>query len=177
MTQSIIAALPVESRFVPGCLENIIDKKVAKVALNFLEKWVDWILTWIYCPYHNLFMAKLSRVHLFSDAATPLVDSTKQGVANIDFEWRNDYISLHGKKVYFNPIPNVEIVFSRQAYTNYVVVRDDESRRPGWYKIVVQEIPRPENLRPMEKSWRVNTNLLHQFVGWNTPAYLAENPN
>ncbi len=174
MTQVIIAAFPVESRFVPSCLECLIDKKVAGIALNLLERLVDWICSWIYCPYNSLYQAKLSRVHRFSDEITTLLDSTKQAIARIEFDWKNDYISLHDKRVVFNQIPNVEIVFSSQSFTDYVVVKDDENRRPGWYKIVEQEAPRPGNLIPMEKFWMVNTNQLHQFARGTDPIYLAE---
>lgn len=171
MTLSIVAAFPIESKLVPSFLENIIDKRVAGIALNLLEKTIHWICSWIYCPYNTLYKAKMARIHLFSDSQALLLDSTKQGIAKID----KDSISLHGKKVYFNLIPHVETIFSREAFTDYVVVQDDEHRRPGWYKIVHQETPHPGNLRPMEKYWMVNTNQLHQFLGGPpSRVYLAE---
>lgn len=156
MTQSIVSSLPVDSRFVPSCLESIIDKKVRKVALNLLEKIVDWLFTWFYCPYHSLYKKKMARVHLFSDSITPLFDATRRGIAGICRHQQRDYISLNNRKVYFSPNPNIEIHFSRQAYTDYVVVRDDR-RRPGYFHITEQELSRPGNRNPMEKTWAVNT--------------------
>jgi len=175
MTLSEIAALPVQSQFVPSFLESIIDKKVAQIALNCLEELIDAILTWIYCPYHNLYQAKLARVHLFRDT-TPLLDSTKQGIAEIEQNGKNDYIKLHNKRVYFTLIPNLERFFSRAAYISYVNVFDDDNRRPGWYKIVEHELSRAGNERPMAKCWMINTNQLHRFEGINeAPFYLAQN--
>lgn len=175
MALAIIAALPVESRFVPSCLETLVDKKVAGIALNLLERLVDWICSWIYCPYYNLYKEKMARVHLFNDQVTPLFDSTKEGIANIEYEWVNDSITLRDRRVCFNPIPHLEVVFSRMNFTDYVVIQDDDRRRPGWVKIIEQELPRPSNPKPMEKYWVVNTNELHQFQG-EDPVYLAEQP-
>ena len=172
MTPSAIAALPVESRFVPGCMESILDKKVAKTALNILERLIDWIASRIYCPYNNLYQAKLARIHRFSDT-TPLLDSTKQGIATIDRDGGHDCINLHNNKVCFWPNPHTERVFSRSAYISYIVVQDDG--RSGWYKITEHELARPGNERPMAKYWFINTNQFHQFQGLDRPPfYLAQ---
>ncbi len=176
MTQAIIATLPVESSFVPSHLESIIDKKIAGIALNLIEKLLNWILSWVYFPYNSLYQAKMARVHRFRDKITPLLDCTRQGIAQIDFNSKNDYISLHKRKVYLSPIPNIEFTFSRDVFTEYVAVTDDENRRPGWYKIVEQETPHPGNQIPMEKHWLVNTNQMHRLERWVDPIFLAELP-
>lgn len=175
MTQAIVASIPVESRLVPSCLESIIDTKVRGAALNFLQKLVDWFFTWFYCPYHSLYTAKLARVHPFSDGVVKLYDSTKQGIGGIDFEWGNDFITLNERKVFFNLNPHIESVFSRQYFTDYVAIKDDEKRRAGWFQIIEQEISRPNNPKPMEKSWMVNTNHFGQVLG-QPNAHLVEQP-
>lgn len=172
MTQAIVASIPIDSRFVPSCLETIIDKKVSGVALNFLEKLVDCLFTWFYCPYHSLYQAKTARVHFFGDGEAKLYDTTKQGVGAIE---RNGSITLNERKVFFNLNPNIESVFSRQAFTDYVVIKDDEKRRPGWFQIIEQEISRPNNPKPMEKSWTINTNRFGQILGQEN-VYLVERP-
>lgn len=172
MTQAIVASLPVGSRWVSSCLESIIDKKVRGVALNFFEKIVDWVFIQIYRPYNSLYKAKMARVHTFSDGSAKLFDASKQKVAGIDFEFGNDFITVKKKRVLFNPNPNIEPVFSREAFTDYIVVKDDEKRRPGWFEIIEQEIARPGNPKPMGKSWMVNTN--QRRIGIET--YLVEQP-
>lgn len=176
MTQAVVASLPVDSWFVPNFLAEILDKKISRVALNLLEEFIDWISSWIYCPYIFLSQEKLKRIHQFSDQMTSLFDSTKEGVAQI-YRGLIDYISLKNVKVCFSPNPNIAVLFSRQAFTDYVVVMDDEKRRPGWYKIIEQETPRPANPTPMEKCWLVNTNEMLQFQNWMgrglPPVYLA----
>lgn len=179
MSLAIVASFPVESNFVPSCLEYIIDKKVAGIALNLLEELVDCICSWFYCPYNMLYQEKIARVHLFSDQITHLYDCTKKAVASIEHDWANDFITLHKTKVYFNLNPNIDVIFSKQTFTDYVVVCDDERRRAGWYRIIEQGLPQKANLKPMEKSWQVNTNQLHQFAGRvkvteASPVYLAQ---
>lgn len=155
MTQAIVASFPVTSPFLPTFLENIIDKKISGVALNLLEKLMDWICFRVCCPYMAVYRGKMARVHTFSDGETRLFDTTKEKVAKIESAWENDYITLRNNKVFFNRNPNIGILFSRQAFTDYVVIKDDERRRGGVFQIIEQEIPRPGNPRPMEKSWHV----------------------
>jgi hypothetical protein len=176
MIQSVVAALPVESSLVPSHLESIIDKKIAGIALNLIERLLNWIFSWIYFPYNRLYQAKMARVHRFRDNITPLLDCTKQGIARIDFNSKNDYISLLARKVHFKPIPHIDITFSRETFTEYVAIIDDENRGPGWYKIVEQEAPHPGNQIPMEKQWLVNTNQPYQVERWIDPVFLAELP-
>jgi len=173
MTQAILHSLPVESRFIPSCLENIIDKKIQDVALNKLERLIHWICSWIYCPYQTLYQAKMARVHTFSDGAAKLFDATTQGIVKIDFEWDTDFIAINHKKVLFNPKHNMEVRFSRKADTDFVVVRDDAKRRAGWFEVSEQEISRPGNAKPMAKTWVVDTNQIIPFG--KQSAYLAKN--
>ncbi len=52
---------------VPRCLENILDKKVHSIALNFFEKCIDWLCMTFYPAYRNLYQTK---------CVTPLNSST-----------------------------------------------------------------------------------------------------
>ena len=174
MSLSAIRTIPLDSALVPVFLEDIINKKIVGAALNALENFIDWLCSWIYYPYIKLYNGKKARIHTFSDNITPLVDSTKQGVAKIDFEWDKDYISLNRIKVLLSANIHINVTFSKKAHTAYVLVLDDEKRRPGWYQIIEEELPRPSNLNPMEKSWWINTNKIH-YVNQN-PFFLAETP-
>ena len=182
MSLAIIRSIPLDSKLVPTFLEEIINKKVATVALNIFEELIDWLCSWLYYPYIKLYNDKKARIHTFSDAQTSLVDCTKRAIAKIDFDWNIDYVSLHNVKVLFTPNPNIDIVFSRTVHTEYVVVLDDKTRRPGWYRIIKQDLTLPSNKRPMEISWWVNTNQMHQFeqqggLLGQTSFFLAEQPN
>lgn len=169
MSLTVIGSIPVESILVPSFLENIIDRKIAKLALNMLEKLVDRILSWIYCPYNQLYQEKKARIYTFGDGLTCLIDSTKLGIAKIDFDWETAYVALHSIKVLFNPDPNIEFTFSRDGNTDYVVILNDDKRGRGWYKIIEQEIASPTNPRPMEKHWHVNTHDVHKLGRGNSP--------
>ncbi len=175
MALSVISAFPIEAKLVPIFLENIINKKVAGLALNILEKLVHRIFSWIYRPYNTLYVQKLSRIHLFSDGKAQLLDSTQHKVAQIkhDQKKNHDYVSLHGENVYFSPLPLVETVFSKASFTEYVAIHDDEKGRPGWYKISQLETPREGNATPMVKSWQVNTNESQRIERSPRPGYLA----
>lgn len=153
MTTPIAASFPVSSRFVPTFLENIIDKKISGIALNMIERLLHQICSWLYWPYRNLYREKQSRVHTFSDNQTRLFDATRDKSAKIEFEWGNDYITINGNKVPFTNNPQFEVVFSRQKYTDYVVVKDARERGPGWFQIIEQELPRESNPSPLEKAW------------------------
>lgn len=177
MVLSIIASLPVDSRFVPTCLENIIDKRVAGVALNFLERLFNWLCTWLYFPYNTLYKAKMVRVHTFSDGIVRLFDATVRGLAGIEHDWEHDYVTLHDRNVRFNLNPNIKNHFARAMNTDYVVVRDDPIKRINWYQIIEQEISRPENPKPMEKIWYVDANKVHRFEEEQSEdVFLAEPP-
>jgi hypothetical protein len=177
MTQAIVASIPVDSWFVPDFLAEILDKKISGIALNYIEEFVDWICSWIYCPYILLGQAKLKRIHRFSDQIVSLFDTTKKGVVQIKRSLI-DHICLKNVEVCFSANPNIAVLFSREAFTEYVVVKDDEKNRPGWYKIIEQPTPRPTNPRPMEKCWLINTNEMHQFQDGMgqilPPVYLAK---
>jgi hypothetical protein len=167
MTQAIVASIPVESRLVPSCLESILDRKVRGVAFNFFQKLIDWFFTNFYIPYDSLYRAKMARVHSFSDGLVKLYDTTKQGIGNIE----KDSITIHQRKVFFHRNPKIESVFSRKALTDYVLIKDDEKQRPGWFQIIEQPILQLGRPNPMEKVWSVNTN---RFKIPN--AYLVEQP-
>lgn len=169
MTQAIVASFSIESRWVPSCLETLIDKKVAGAALNFLQKLIDWFFSWFYCPYHSFYLEKAARVHAFNDGEVKLFDATKQGIGGIN----HNFITINGRKVLFNPNPHIETLFSRRTSTDYVVIRDDEKRRAGWFQIIEQEISRPGNPKPMEKLWLVNTNQFYPQLN----GYLVEQPD
>lgn len=160
MVVAAVAQIPVTSRLVPGCLEHMINKKVANVALSLFERIVDFILSWIYCPYSYLYLGKLSRVHYFSDG-TPLFDCTKDGIASIT----NGRVSLIATQIYFEARVDLEVFFSRANRTEYVVVEEDPRFRPGWIQVVEQEMDFPDKTRPKEKLWSINTNEAHRYEG------------
>jgi hypothetical protein len=170
MTQAILASFPVESRFVPGCLESIIDAKVQGKALNVLQRLVDWICSWLYCPYKNLYRAKMERVHPLADKEVKLYDLTKHGVGGVE----SDFVTIQGRRIFFNDNPLIGTVFSRRAFTDFLVLKD--GGRPGWFQIIEQEVARPSNPRPMEKSWFVNANHFGSVAG-QTGVYLVEQPS
>ena len=87
-------------------------------------------------------------------------------------------LSSIGRKLFSTKTSNIENTFSKQACTDYVVVRDDEKRRPGWFEIIEQEISRPGNPTPMAKTWMVNTNKVHHLTQGREikEAYLVEQP-
>jgi len=53
MAQPVQFAIPVHSKWVPECLDRILDKKVSGAALSCIEKLVDWICSVIYCPINR----------------------------------------------------------------------------------------------------------------------------
>lgn len=162
MTITVIANLPIASNFVPSYLESIINKKIGKIALNTFEYLVDFFLSWLYCPYHLLYLGKLERVHYFRDG-TPLFDSTENGMAGI----KENGITLFNKQVIFSLIPHLNITFSKQNRTEYVVIE----KRNTFVQIVEKEIGTFIDPNPMEKTWRVNLNEVHWHQ--NKIKYLA----
>lgn len=154
MTQAILAALPVDSRFVPSMFENLIDKKVGSIALNFFQRLVDFLLTWCYRPYHALYLAKRARVHCFSNGRVKLYDATRNRVGGVN----NDSVTISGRRVEFTT-RRIRALLSRQANLDYIVIRDDESRGAGWFQITTQDIPHEGNPNPMEISWIVRDTL------------------
>ena len=91
----------------------------------------------------------MSRVHNFSDNKVQLFDATKAKNVALEFEWDHDSIFINRKRVQFNPAPN----FSSKAFTQYVLVKDDENKGAGWYEIIQQELPRPSLPTPMAIRW------------------------
>lgn len=159
MVVKILASIPLDSHFVPTCLENILHKKIAGVALNILERLIHWVCSWIYSPYKTLYKAKLGRVHTFSDGIVKLIDTTVKGIAKTE----GNYVVLRNRIVHFNWNTNIQTTFARKENTDYVIVRDDPKKRANWYQVVEKEISRPENQNPMEKIWHVNANLSYRF--------------
>jgi hypothetical protein len=168
MTQAVVSAIPIESRLVPNCLESIIDIKVRGAVLNIFQKLIDWFFGNFYLPYDSLYQGKMTRVHLFKDGLVKLYDTSKQGIGRIEKE----FLTIHMRKVFFNRNPNIASIFSREVGTDYVVIKDDERQRPGWFQIIEQAIPQQGRPRPMEKVWSVNTNRFGKIP--NT--YLVEQP-
>lgn len=164
-----IQYIRLDAPFVPTLLEGIIDAKIRGIALNALEEFVDWLCSWIYYPYQWLYSAKISRVHSFSDRNVKLYDATKHGVAGINCGKQDDHITLNGRRVYFNQCTYITMSFSKQFFMNSVIIKDANS--PGWYQIIIQEIPRTTNPNPMETTWFVNTN---QFGQVESNTYLVE---
>ncbi len=167
---TIAITIPLHSRWVPSYLEKIIDKRVRDTALSCLEKLVDWIASRLYCPYRRLLDAKLERVHLFSDAKAKLYDCTEQGIAQVktrphlragEIPFRDDIMFL-GLKVVFPQPPGFELVFAREGFSDYVVVKDGENRQ---IQILEQEIPRPEAPHHAQVNrWRVNLQEVQQGI-------------
>ncbi|MBX7066398.1 MAG: hypothetical protein K1X28_04125 [Parachlamydiales bacterium] len=166
MAVEVVAQIPVTSILVPSCLEYIINKKVAKMALSIIENIIDVIFSWIYCPYSFLYLAKLTRVHTFRDG-TPMFDCTKNGIANITGTQNNGRITLFATQVFFSIRRNIEYAFSRANRTEYVVVQDDPRARPNWVQVMEQEMKFPDKTKPKEKLWTVNANMSHRFEGQN----------
>ncbi len=173
MVQPVQFSIPVHSKWVPACLDRILDRKVAGAALSCLEKLVDWICSIICCPYRTLYQAKLQRFHLFSDKIAKLIDCTTRGIAAIHVSKKVnllgdlnqvvhqlDYITLKNKKVYFHQNPAIEFTFSRAAFTDYVVVKDAPQKGPSWIQIIEQETQRPRKNKPIVNEWFVNTEQL-----------------
>ncbi|MES2274125.1 MAG: hypothetical protein V4487_08025 [Chlamydiota bacterium] len=175
MTQPVMfISIPLHSKWVPACLEKIIDKKINRIALNCLERLLDFLCSKLYFPYRRLLAAKLARIHLFSDKTTKLFDATAQGIAGIKAKNQahlidggdiriTDYVTLNRKRVFFDPDPGRLMIFSHEAYTESVYVSDAEEKGPGWYRIAELALGRPDNPRPMPKTWFVNTNQLHDI--------------
>jgi hypothetical protein len=173
MTQAVVASIPVESPYVPGWMENIVDKKITGFALNWLETFVDWLCMKLYCPYSSLYNRKMARIHIFNDNIVRLFDATQGGVARIEsgFDW--EFITLFQTRVYFAFDPhNHRMVFSRERKTNFVVIVDDPHRRSGWVQIIYHEIAKPGDPPPMEIRWEVNTN--NKLA--DPPRYVVELP-
>lgn len=155
LTPEAVSQIPVSSWFVPSCCERILNKKVAQVALNLLEKIVDWVLSWIYCPYQYLFQAKLARVHLFADE-TPLVDCTKEGIVSIV----NGQIAISGRQVQFTIGMSDALPFSKATRTEYVIVQEAPEEAHEM-QILAQEMAYSDGTRPREKMWRINLTKIH----------------
>ena len=191
MASSVNFDIPVHSSWVPRCFERIIDKKVRGVALNCLEKFVDWLATCLYRPYSNLYRDKLERIHFFSDGLAKLYDLTKEGIAGIRnqpifpqpgaFEF--DFITLKGVRVFFNRVINHVTAFAREQFTDYVVVRDGPA--PDQVVIHEQETARHVQVPPAVNEWTVDLNEVHldlrvevgeegNIVRHNESSYLAE---
>lgn len=194
MVQPVPFSIPVHSKWVPACLDRILDKKVAGAALSCLEKLVDWICSMIYGPYRTLYQAKLQRVHLFSDKLAKVIDCTMKGIAAIHVSkhvnllgdinlviHQLDFITLNNKKVYFHQNPAIETIFSRATFTDYVVVKDAPQKGPSWIQIIEQETQRPRKDKPIVNEWFVDTEQpvvfqlrLGRLALFNEPILLVE---
>lgn len=172
MTQAVVASLPVESPYVPGWMENIVDKKITGFALNWLEIVVDWLCWRLYCPYSNLYIRKMARIHIFNDHTVRLFDTTRCGAGGIlSEEFDREFITLFKNRLYFAHDPNNDnMVFSRARRTDFVVLRDDPLGKQGWFQIVNHEVAKPGGPPPMPITWDINTNKLHD----QPPGYVVE---
>lgn len=175
MTLEIIAQIPVSSRFVPAFFEDILNKKIAGLALNILETVLDFILSWIYCPYNYLLQRKMERIHSFNDG-TPLYDCTVDGISEIQTKEPNGRLTLLNVRVMFSLSLNMEREFSQRHRTEFLTVREDPSNRPGWFQIAEQEQPFADTTRPMENVWFVNTSETHRIARQETSFFLAQRP-
>jgi hypothetical protein len=149
-------------------LENIIEKKVAHVALNVFEKIVDYICRHVYGAYSlRLEHSSRSRLHYFRDGAI-LHDQTKNRLIGIRCETRFnlvtramlgamhdaqhpsdervDYITINGVDVRFDHRPNIDTLFGQSYGTNCVVVKDNAN------EIIIKEYETSGNV----KKWSVN---------------------
>jgi hypothetical protein len=173
MTLGIVAQIPVSSQFVPAFLEDILNKRIANVALNILETVLDFILSWIYCPYNYLLQRKMERIHSFNDG-TPLYDCTIDGISAIQRKERNGRLALLGTRVMFSLLQNLEREFSQRHRTEFVIVREDPSHQPGRYQIAEQAQPFADTTRPMENIWSVYTFETHRMARQDTSFFLAQ---
>lgn len=166
MSAPVAFSVPIHSKWVPTFLERIIDKKISKIALTRLEKLVDLLCKFFYCPYSDLEKEKRSRIIPFTDRQTTLIDCTQNKLAGIHTTaFRNmntgqidasfDVINLrHGEergKIYFGTdVPRA--MFSRALATDYVVVEDDG---PAHVKVTEQKLSGRESGPATRHSWRV----------------------
>ncbi|MBS0625881.1 MAG: hypothetical protein JSS32_07515 [Verrucomicrobia bacterium] len=166
MSAPVAISIPVHSKWVPTCLEKIIDKKISRVALTRLEKLVDLLCKFIYCPYSDLEQEKRSRILFFSDRQAILIDCTQNSLAGIHVTaFRNmqtgridesfDVINLrHGAergKIYFGT-EVLRAMFSRNLGTDYVAVVDDGANH---VKVIEQKLHGRESGPATRHSWRV----------------------
>ncbi|PIS02213.1 MAG: hypothetical protein COT85_06690 [Chlamydiae bacterium CG10_big_fil_rev_8_21_14_0_10_42_34] len=165
MALAVVASFPIDAPFVPRFLEEIIDKKVCRVALNTLEEFVDWLFSWIYIPYHKLYTAKLGRIHTFNDGDVKLYDCTIGGIVSL----RNDCIYLGEGEIKFNRNLQFNMAFTREAGVDFVVIGNDSSVEEGHYQITSHAPQEPCHKRSMSVRWTVNTaehfvvpTLIHQ---------------
>lgn len=97
-------------------VEHIADKKVQGIALNCIERLVDWLASW-FDSYRSIIQQKQQRVHSFSmttsyrdgaiERAHPILfDCTRNRIAHRDvIPWGHEvwhYITLNRYKVFFN---------------------------------------------------------------------------
>lgn len=168
MTQAIQFTIPVHSKWVPNCMERLIDKQIGGVALSTLEKLIDWVMKRLYCPYQTLYKEKMGRIHYFSDKEAQLFDCTTDRIAGIRHPKEGvppcDFITLREKKVYFHQNPRILTIFSKKAFTDYMIVKDAPERGAGWCKITEHETVRPEADKPEIHEWFVDTATHNRLV-------------
>lgn len=150
---------------IPKWLENILDKKVSKTAMNCLERFVHWLCDRLYKAYHEIYIHKTAEtVHKFIDG-TPLFDKTEEQIAGIKQEQFQtfisshvlqthfaEYITLYDKKVMFL---TQDIVFCQAAGTKSVTIEDDPLA-PGVVKIIEKQLPSACEMRPATNIWHVD---------------------
>lgn len=191
MAQPVSFTIPVHSNWVPTYLESILDKRISRTALTYLETFVDILCRCIYLPYNLLLSRKLERVHLFSDQRAQLIDCTARGIASIEVARtvnlldgteieRVDMIVLNGKHVHFGENIDAIMEFSRKSHTDYVVVQDLGDQK---VEIIEQETRRHAHQNPAVKRWSVDLTK-HSDVNVQlgcilqkvSEVYLVENP-
>jgi hypothetical protein len=173
MTLEIVTQIPVSSWFVPAFFEDILNKKIAGVALNILETVLDFILSWIYCPYNYLLQRKVERIHFFTDG-TPLYDCTIDGISDVQKKERNGRLTLLGSRVLFSLPSSIEREFSQRHRTEFMVVREDPLHRAGWFQVAEQPQPFADTTRPMEAAWFINTSEIHRLDRQSPSFFLAQ---
>ncbi len=150
-TLEIIAKVPIDRTLVPKCLEDIIDKRIAGVALSALEEFVNWFLSWVYSPYNTLFETKAKRICTFQDDEVRMCDSTEGGIVKVKEDAICLTIDKEERPLYFYNDTRDKMVFKKLF--DCVEVRH-ASKNPRCIEICCYDPSRPNNGFPT--IWRVD---------------------
>lgn len=174
MALAIVESLPVHSPWVPSVLESIINKKVAEVALNKIEELIDWLFTWLYSRYTELYNDKRKRVHSYNVDAKEvlkgvepclLFDRTREGQFSISDEFKNtillgDYPVFFG----FSRLDNLPAI----KELKWIIAENDS--RPDYYRLVEKWENKPEAY------WEIYKKKAYENPEDGSRFYLAKAP-
>lgn len=101
MEGTSVQNLPVQPAcWMPGCLLTLIEKKVNGIALSCLEKFVDWLCTYLWCGYDQFYQARLAEnavEHTFNNCT--IVDQTRGKVVTCETEESAVFCKIAGLPV------------------------------------------------------------------------------